>query len=316
MRSCQDDKKNTTHKKDVNPLYYNHKYASLQDFAEHLNLKDVRLSTREAYYRQMRLVQEHFEKNPKYLTQKQISAYLIHWKEEKCWSASAIRQAIASCRMFFGEMLGKPWKLWEVVRVKNKKHFPVVLDCEEVRAIFREVPLLRYRVPLRLIYCCGLRVNECLHLTVEDIEPRRLMVREGKGGKDRYVPLPSVMYEQLRQYWKRHRNRKWLFPAIGGGPSREVCLGMNKASAPMSQTSLQGSFGKARVAASIGKKATLHTLRHSYATHLLALGVNLRQLQLYLGHEDIQTTTLYTHLIPFGEQKSLEHIEAIAPLTL
>jgi site-specific recombinase XerD len=272
----------------------------------------------QAYYRALRLLYEHFGKNPKYLTQKQLRSYLIYLKEERGWCASSLRQSIASCRMFYRGMLGKNWKLWDVVEVRDRKRLPTVLTMEEVPAILREVRFGRYRVPLQLIYCCGLRLSEARHLELIDIEGKqnRLKVCQGKGGKERYVPLSQTMYQRLRQYWKKHRNPRWLFPTAGRGRNKDVAKRMGETDTPMGMGSLQNAFRHARKAAGVKKKASIHTLRHSYATHLLALGVNIRQLQLYLGHEDIDTTTIYTHLIPFGEEQSLEHIEHIARLTL
>jgi site-specific recombinase XerD len=302
-------------KKDLNPLSYKHKYASLGEFAEHLNLKDVRLRTVQSYYRQMRLVSEHFGANPKGLSQRQIRGYVLYLKQEKGWSGSSIRQAIASCRMFYTQMLGRDWKLWDVVRVRDPQRLPVVLSLEEVSAVLGSVKLLRHRTPLRLIYCCGLRLHECVHLTVDDIEPTRLIVRDGKGGKDRCIPLSGLIYEQLRHYWSQHRNPKWIFPTAGRGLCPDARKRMGLSSEPIGKGSLQTAFRQAMAVAGLRKRASIHTLRHSYATHLLGLGVNIRQLQLYLGHEDIVTTTLYTHLTPFGEQKSYEHVETIARMT-
>jgi site-specific recombinase XerD len=263
----------------------------------------------------MRLVGEHFGANPQGLTQKRICSYILYLKEQKRWSASSIRQAIASCRMFYCEMLGKSWKLWEVVKVRDSKRLPVVLTIEEVGTVLGSVALLRQRTPLRLIYCCGLRLEECVNLTIDDIEPTRLRVRNGKGGKDRCVPLSDLTYRQLRYYWKHHRNPRWIFPTAGRGRCGDARERMSASAEPIGKGSLQRAFHDAVIASGLRKKATIHTLRHSYATHLLAMGVNIRQLQLYLGHEDIETTTLYTHLIPFGEDKSFKHIEAIARLS-
>lgn len=305
-----------TYKKDVSPLHYNHKFSSMEDFAQHLALKDVRLRTVQSYYRQIRLVAEHFGRDPKRLSQKSIQSYILHLKEGKGWSPSSIRQGIAACRMFYCGMQGKKWKLWDVVRVRDKKRLPVILEIEEVARVFRKVGLMRHRTPLRLIYCCGLRLDECVRLTVNDIEPTRLTIRDGKGGKDRFVPLSGMMYDKLQSHWKNHRNPRLIFPTPGRGPHTDAPARMGGSDLPMGKGSLQKAFHEALVASGVRKKASIHTLRHSYATHLLAMGVNIRQLQLYLGHEDIETTTLYTHLIPFGEEKSMEHIETIARMSV
>lgn len=273
------------------------------------------MRTSQAYYRRIRLVADHFGKDPKYLTQKQIRSYLVHLKEVKQWAASTTRQSVACLSLFYSDMLGKRWRLWDIVTCRDKKRYPVVLAIEEVRSILHSVALLRHLTPLRLMYCCGLRVDELVHLTVDDIEPNRIFVREGKGSKDRYVPLPSAMYSELREYWKLHLNSKWIFPSAGRGNPLKAREAMAASELPIGKGALSLALRKAVRKAGIRKKVTAHTLRHSYATHLLEQGTNLRQLQLYLGHQDIRTTTLYTHLTPFGEEMGMRHVEEIDRLT-
>ena len=190
-----------------------------------------------------------------------------------------------------------------------------MLGVEEVKAILGSVGLMRHRVPLRLMYCCGLRVDELVHLTVDDIEPDHLVVRDGKGGKDRKVPLTPAMYGELRWYWLQHRNPRWLFPSPGRGAASDVRRAMKASSIPLGKGALSLALRKAVEKAGVRKKVTAHTFRHSYATHMLDSGLNLRQLQLYLGHEDIQTTTLYTHLTAFGEERGMAHAEALDRMT-
>lgn len=288
-------------------------------FAEHLKLKDLRTRSCISYYRDMRLLHEHFGKNPKYLTQKQVRSYIVHIKEDRQWAPKTIRQTIASARMFYGDMLGKPWKLWDIVTVRDRESLPIVLDIDEVPLLFRQIPRLRYKVPLQLIYSCGLRLNECQRLTVDDIDGpnNRLIVRDGKGGKDRYVPLSTNMYRRLQHYWRYHQNKHYLFPAVGRGLGKQetVRKHMQSATEYMHASSIRKTMIDARTQAGIKKRATIHTLRHSYATHMHAMGVSIRQLQLYMGHSTIETTTLYTHLVPFSEQRSLKIVDKLATLS-
>jgi integrase/recombinase XerD len=232
-------------------------------------LKDKSLRTAQAYYRQIRLVADHFKADPKYLSQKQIRGYIVFLRDGKKWAASTIRQSVACMSMFYTDMLGKKWDLWRVVKCRDKKTLPVVLTLEETAAILGRVELQRHRTPLRLIYCCGLRLAEAVYLTVNDIEPCRIVVRGGKGGKDRYVPLPPIMYSDLRKYWKKHRNAKWLFPSAGRGSYSEAATAMGLSEKPVGKGSLSLALRQALEKARIRKKATIHTLRHSYATHLL-----------------------------------------------
>jgi len=180
-----------------------------------------------------------------------------------------------------------------VVRPHAETKVPVILSRDEVREILSKVRLARYRVCLATIYSCGLRLQEGTHLHVGDIDSRRMVIHihHGKGNKDRYVPLPESTLELLRGYWKTHRNPTWIFPAPGRGR-----LHCPTATDPMPYCSAQGAFRLARREAGIHKRASVHTLRHSYATHLLEAGVNLRQIQENLGHNSPKTTALYTHL--------------------
>ena len=240
-------------------------------------------------------------------------------KEQKQWAGQTVRKAIAAARMFYGNMLGKPWKLWDIVKVRDPETLPVVLDMDEVAHLFKQMPLLRYKVPLELIYNCGLRLYECLNLTVNDIEGanNRLIVRDGKGAKDRYVPLSEMMYKRLQKYWLFHKNKQFIFPEVGRGVGKPETLykHMHHATKQMHPGSLRKTMSDACIQAKIKKHATIHTLRHSYATHLHAKSVSIRQLQIYLGHSNIETTTLYTHLVPLSEQRSLKVIDELAQRT-
>jgi len=326
-------KNNNIRKKDLNPLDYNHKHASLRRFAEHASLRDVRLRTLQSYYRQIRLLSEWLGGDGEFVSVTFAFRYddsvspvgattgfapsfgLFDTNGTSGDTGVARRQAVAAMRMYYCGMLGKGWKLWDVVKVRDTRRLPMVLDIGQVASVLNQVALLRHRVPLHLIYCCGLRLQECVLLTVDDIEPGAVIVRDGKGGKERRVPLSEPVYRELQRYWLQHRNPKWLFPTPGRGRPENARERMGRSAEPMGKGALQKAFHDAVVASRIRKKATIHTLRHSYATHLLAMGVNIRQLQLYLGHEDIETTTIYLHLIPFGEERSMEHIDAIARMT-
>ncbi len=148
-----------------------------------------------------------------------------------------------------------------------------------------------YRACLKTIYSCGLRLREGSHLQVTDIDSGRMALHvHGKGGKDRYVPLPDRTLELLREFWKTHRSRPWVFPATTRGlkPVAEI--------QPLTDSSLQKAFKRALGAVGIAKRAHIHSLRHSYATHLLEAGVNLRIIQENLGHGSARTTQIYTHL--------------------
>jgi site-specific recombinase XerD len=184
----------------------------------------------------------------------------------------------------------------------------VILTVEEVQHILSTVRLIRYRACLTLIYSCGLRLTEGLNVQVPDIDAARMLlhVRLGKGGKDRYVPLPQATLVLLRHCWTTHKNPVWLFPATGHGGNHAPI-----ATQPMTKNGVQAAFRAALKETGINKKAAVHTLRHSYATHLLEAGVNLRQIQVYLGHNSVQTTSFSTHLTSISNTQACDAINAL-----
>jgi site-specific recombinase XerD len=211
--------------------------------------------------------------------------------------------SICGIKRFYEQTLKRDWTTLHIVRPAKEKRLPVILTVEEVRRILGAIRLLRYRACLTTMYACGLRLKEGTHLQVADIDSARMLVhvRLGKGGKDRYVPLPKSTLELLRQYWKTHRNPVWLFPATGRGGIHE-----HDATKPTPLTNVQAAFRAALKETGISKKASVHTLRHSYATHLLEAGVNLRQIQVYLGHNSVQTTSRYTHLTTISSTQACD----------
>ncbi len=297
------------------PLGYNHPYGSMKSFAELLALSYDSPRTRHSYYRDLRLIHEYFEADPAGLGEEELRDYFLFVKTEKEWKSKTIRQTAASAKLFFVGMLGRDeWKIFSQIRTKDHDELPEVLTRGEIRALLRHVRLRRYRIPLKLIYCCGLRVSECLSLTVHDIhgEGGKLWVRDGKGQKDRMVPLASAMLEDLRRYWKVHQNKLLLFPNVGRGACapEKVAGRMHRATNPMPVSSLQRLLRVARAELGI-PAATPHTFRHSFATHLVEAGASLHSVQALMGHKHINTTTVYLHLTHRTEQDSLRLLEEL-----
>jgi integrase/recombinase XerD len=174
------------------------------------------------------------------------------------------------------------------------KKLPVVLSREEVQRILNGVRIPVYRICLTTIYACGLRLLEGAHLEIADVDSARMVLHiHGKGGRDRYVPLPERLLALLREHWKTHRSPRWLFPA----PTRHgLAWSIAQDGGPVTRSSLQSAFRRALVKSGIRKRAHVHTLRHSCATHVLEANVNLRLIQVYLGHGSARTTQVYTHL--------------------
>jgi integrase/recombinase XerD len=201
---------------------------------------------------------------------------------------------LCGVRFFFRHTLGRDWHIFDLARPKHDRRLPVVLSRSEVWRILDAVAIPVYRVCLTTIYSCGLRLMEGATLQIPQVDSERMQLHiHGKGGRDRYVPLPMATLLMLREHWRTHRSPVWLFPA----PTRKGLKHSIATNAgPLHRSSLQGAFCRAREKAGIRKKAHVHTLRHSYATHLLEDGVNLRVIQAFLGHTSARTTQVYTHL--------------------
>lgn len=299
----------------ADPTTYDHAWPSMRDFARWLALRHEAVRTRHAYYRDLRLVQEHFACDPASLTEAQITDYLLHVKLVKGWKPKTVRQTAAAARWFFVAMLGhSEWRVFANVRAKDHDTLPAVLTRGQVGALLGGIRLRRYRTPLKLIYCCGLRLSECLNLTVHDVlgSAHQLRIRQGKGGKDRVVPLPDAMLLELRRFWAFHRHKVLLFPNVGRGDGALECVRqrMHTADAPMPHSSLQRMLTVARRELNL-PEASPHTLRHSFATHLIEAGASLHAVQALLGHAHLNTTQVYLHLTQQSEQNTLALMEQL-----
>ena len=275
---------------------------------ESLQLRGLSERTQEAYVRAVRQLSEHYHKSPDLVTEEELRQYFLHIKNVKKYSRAASTIAICGIKFFYEKTINREFTTFELVRAPHEKKLPVILSIEEVQTILRQVRLPRYRICLSTIYSCGLRLQEGTHIQVRDIDSGRAMlhVRHGKGGKDRYVPLPERTVELLRGYWVTHRNQVWMFPSEG-----RVHVELKNSTAPMHKSTVQHAFRAALKETKINKAASVHTLRHSWATHLLEAGVNLRLIQEYLGHSSPATTSVYTHLTMRAEHLGREAINRI-----
>src|SRR6266536_132180 len=282
--------------------------ALRQRMIECLQLRGLSARTQESYVRAVRQLSEHYHKSPDLITEEELRQYFLHLKNVRHYARATATIAICGIRFFFEKTLQRQWTVFNLVRPAPEKKLPVILSGAEVRKILGCLRLLRYRVCLTTIYCCGLRLQEGTNLRVADIDSARMMihVRHGKGAKDRYVPLPERTLALLRQYWATHRNPVLLFPAEG-----RQHIDLARSTEPMSKSSVQDAFHAALQASGNNKRASVHTLRHSWATHLLEAGVNLRLIQEWLGHSSPATTSVYTHLTAKAEQLGAQVIDQL-----
>lgn len=227
----------------------------------------------------------HFGRSPEQLGADEIRTWQLHLLQVKRASWSAYNQASCALRFFYGTCLGQTELLKAIPYGKRSKTLPAVLSRDEVLQFFAAFPTDPDRLMVRTTYACGLRIGEVTRLRVADIDSRRgvLQVRQGKGRKDRQVPLSPQLLQELRDYWRRYRPKDWLFPGVGSAGHRSI-------------TALQRRVTRAVRALGWHKHVSLHTLRHSYATHLLEAGVDVVTLQHLLGHNDLTTTARYLHV--------------------
>jgi site-specific recombinase XerD len=267
--------------------------------------------TENAYYACLRQLSEFYVKDPQEVTPEEIRQYCIYLKEEKKLARQTATQAICAIKLFWEKTLHRTWpQELELVRANYQFKLPVILSAKEVRRVLSCVSALDHQVCLVTIYSCGLRLGEGLDLQVGDIDAERMLIhiRGGKGNRDRYVPLPQRTLELLRQTWKTHRHPRLLFPAKSRNGQ-----GASTAAHPIHRATLQRAFRLALKQSGVKKASHIHSLRHSYATHLLEQGENLRQVQVNLGHANPTTTAVYAHLTSLSKtahQKRLDQFMA------
>ncbi len=281
-------------------------------------MRDLRPRTREAYLSYVVLIGRHCGCDPATLDEIRVRDYFLFLRNERNYAPSSIALTLASLRTFYREHLrtGRDWKLWQELKVRRLEPLPTVLSREEVALLLAAVQCDRFRTILRLIYHTGLRIREACRIEVLDIkaDAGRLHVRNAKGGKDRYVPIAPEMVAELRRFWCRHRHPKYLFPGMQVDwkahkqPLNERAL---RAKGPMSESAVQNAFRLALAASGVKTKATPHTLRHSYATHLLEEGVSIRLISQYLGHASLDTTLIYTHLTAVSEERAIAALQRL-----
>jgi integrase/recombinase XerD len=269
-----------------------------ESMKQNMELKGFSARTQTCYLGYVKQFAQHYRRSPANLGNPEIKDFLQYMIKEKHASSSGVNQAYSALKFLYETTLDREWVMKKIPRVKKERKLPTVLDREEVQSLLSVIRNLKHRCILMITYSSGLRINETAHLKITDIDSKRMLVKVcGKGAKERYTLLSQVTLETLRDYWKYYRPKEWLFP---GNPS----------SKPISTSSIERIFEKAKHIAGITKVATPHTLRHSFATHLLEAGVDLHHVQLLLGHTSPKTTTIYLHV----KRKDLARI--VSPLDL
>ena len=260
---------------------------------EELQRRNYSESTTICYLRQITEFAKHFRRSPAQLGPEEIKQFQLYLVQEKKVSWATYIQTTAALRFLYVKTLGRAFMAEKIPYPKRPKRLPTVLSQEEITRLLDSTRTLKHRALLMVLYGAGLRVSEACRLTVDDIDSSRMVihVRQAKGNKDRDVMLSPVLLETLRRYWKASRPKPWIFP--GYGPDK-----------PMTTKSVFLMVRSIASRAKITKTVSPHTLRHSFATHLLESGTDLRTIQLLLGHADVRTTIIYL-------QVSQQHIRKI-----
>jgi integrase/recombinase XerD len=277
---------------------------------EELQLRGYADRTVEAYLRAVSQLAAFYRLAPDRLTEEQLRDYLVHLATVEKVAASTFTQALCGIKFLYEHTLGRRWAVLDVARPKRADRLPVILSHDEVRRVLAAVRTPQYRVCLTVMYACGLRLREGLGLQLPAVDGTRklLHVHSGKGGKDRLVPIPDAALTLLRQFWRTHRDPVWLFPPSARARRRQHT---DPATPPIHATTLQRAFTRAVRESGVRKKAHVHTLRHSYATHLLEAGVPVVLIQDYLGHASPSTTAIYTHLTRELRDQALDPINGL-----
>ena len=255
-----------------------------EQFIQQMQLKGYSQRTIENYVNCILYLAKYYKTSPDLLTIEQIRDYFLYCLNVKKLSKSWMNQSISALKLLYVEVLKRDWNHLDIPRPRREKTLPVVLSREEVQKILNAHTNIKHRALLMITYSAGLRVSEVRHLKITDIDSSRMLVRveQGKGNKDRYSVLSPKALELLRIYWKMYKPKHWLFE--------------NHYHQPVPESTAQAIFRNAVEKTGIKKHVSIHTLRHSFATHMLEQGVSLPIIQQLLGHKSLKTTSGYLHV--------------------
>lgn len=265
-----------------------------QQHLTNLTLQGMRPATIDAYSRAVRRITTFFDLSPDTLTKDDLKHYFAQLIQTHSWST--IKLDRNGLQFFYKHTLDRQWEWLNIVKPPQVKHIPDILTPQQIGQLISHTRRLRYQVFFLTLYSMGLRLSEALNLTVNDIDSdiMQVHIRDGKGGKDRLLPLPKRTLTALRHYWSTHRHPQLLFPSAG-----------KNTTVPMDKGSVQKALKKVLVELGIKKKISPHSLRHCFATHLLEQGIDLRSLQILLGHYSLNTTARYTQLTPLKQKNNV-----------
>ena len=255
-----------------------------QRMLEDMHLHGLSRNTQESYLMSVRILARYYWRPPDKITETEIRKFFLYLMDEEKLSTATIASYYYGIKFFYEKTLAKKWNIFDIIKPRKKYQLPVILTFNEIKAMINEIKSPIFKMCFTLLYCCGLRLSEGVNLTIGDVDmERKQIIIRGKGNKIRYVPIPKPALKLLGQYIHDQIPKYWLFQS-------------SRNEKPIHERSVQRLIKQLLVKTGINKKAHPHTLRHSYATHLLEAGVNIKMIQLILGHSNINTTNRYTHI--------------------
>ncbi len=274
--------------------------ALRQRMLEDLRLRNYAPNTIDAYVRHVAALAKYFGRSPDQLGPEHLREYQLYLLREKKPAWGTFNQMVCALRFFYETTLSQPGVVAQVPYAKQPRKLPTVLSQDEVRALFAAKSNLKHRAILHTLYATGLRVSELTHLQVTDIDSARQLIRvqQGKGSRDRMVMLSPKLLALLREYWLADRPSHWLFP--GAVPNE-----------PLTRSSVYRICQQAGECAGLAKAVTPHLLRHTFATHLLEAGTDLRTIQLLLGHRNLKSTAIYVHVSPLALRSTASPLDCL-----
>jgi len=277
-------------------------------FLECLDLRGVSERTKKDYFKRVLPLARYYSQDPTFLSIQQVKDYFLFLIRVKKLSPKSLKLIYYSIRFFYVHVVGIDSRDFSFFKPKIEHKLPIVLTRKEVKKILAQIKVEDYKMILSVAYKCGLRITEAVSIKVADIDQKALTIRNAKGNKDRIVPLPEQLYYQLRHYWKSHGNRIMLFPKKR---SRDSSFNRKTTEEHIPIRTVQKVMKQAVQEAGILKKATSHTLHHSYATHLLEAGINILNIQQFLGHSSLRSTVIYLHLTHVSRERAVSILNKI-----